>query len=79
MQNWEALNRELEKRGKAAALRRLAESEQGRKLSQQLDAQAIEAAAGSGDSRALSSLLQGLLKTEEGKALIQSVEALMRD
>ena len=78
MPDLEALGKELERRGKADALRRLAESGDGQRLAQQLDASAIESAARSGDSAALAALLRGVLGTEEGKRLAKSVEELMK-
>lgn len=77
MPDLEALARELERRGKGDALRRLADSDQGKRLSRQLDAQAVEAAARSGDSRALAALLRGVLGSEEGRQLARRVEELM--
>ena len=45
MQNFDALRRELERRGKAEEFRALAESEDGAKLSAMLDAEGLSKAA----------------------------------
>ena len=78
MPNFEALGKELERRGKTEDLKRLAESADGQRLGRMIDAQAVEQAARSGDSAALSALLRGILSTDEGKRLAKSVEDLMK-
>ena len=79
MPNFEALGRELERRGKTEGLKALADSEDGRRLSGMIDAGAVEAAARSGDSRALAELLRGVLATDEGRRLAESVEKLIKE
>ena len=78
MPNFEALGKELERRGKTGELKRLAESEDGRRLAGLIDTGAVEAAARSGDSQALSQLLRGVLGTAEGQRLAKSVQDLMK-
>ena len=78
MASLEELGKELERRGKAEALRQLAASEEGRRLAQRLDTGALEAAARSGDAAALAALLRGVLGTAEGQRLARSVVDLMK-
>ena len=78
MSHLDELGKELERRGKAGALRKLAASEDGRRLAQRIDAGAVEAAARSGDAAALAALLRGVLGTAEGQRLARSVEELMK-
>ena len=78
MANLEALGRELERRGKTGDLKRLAESADGQKLGQMIDARAVEQAARSGDAAALSALLRSVLSTEEGKRLARQAENLLK-
>lgn len=78
MPNFEQLGKELERRGKTAALKRLAESDDGQRLAAALDTRAVEQAARSGDAAALSRLLRGVLSTPEGQRLAKNVEELMK-
>ena len=78
MANLEALGRELERRGKTDDLKRLAESADGQKLGQMIDARAVEQAARSGDAAALSALLRSVLSTEEGRRLARQAENLLK-
>lgn len=78
MPNLEELGRELERRGKTGALKRLAESEDGKRLARSLDAGALTEAARTGDSAALTRLLRGVLSTPEGQRLAKGVEELMK-
>ena len=78
MPNFEQLGRELERRGKTDALKRLAESDDGQRLARSLDADAVSRAARSGDTEALAKLLRGVLSTPEGQRLAKGVEALMQ-
>lgn len=79
MRNFEEIGRELERRGKAEDLKRIAESPDGLKISRMVDAKAVESAVGSGDGEALKKLLSQVLNTEEGKRLAESVQKLMGD
>ena len=77
MQNFDALRRELERRGKAEELRALAESEDGAKLSAMLDAEGLSKAAQDGDGAALRKMLGSVLKTEEGRRLAEKLRKMM--
>ena len=77
MQNFDALRRELERRGKAEELRALAESEDGAKLSAMLDAESLSKAAQDGDGAALRKMLGSVLKTEEGRRLAEKLRKMM--
>ena len=78
MANLEALGKELERRGKTGDLKRLAESADGQRLGQMIDARAVEQAARSGDAAALSALLRSVLSTEEGRRLARQAENLLK-
>ena len=77
MQDWGALNKELERRGRADELKKLSESSDARRLAGQLDADAVRRAAQRGDTEALKSLLGGALATEEGKRLALKLRKLL--
>ena len=77
MQDWKALEKELERRGKAAALKKLADSPDGVRLGRMLDAQALSQAAGKGDAAALKQMLGTALSSEEGRRLAQQLRQLM--
>ena len=79
MQNFEAIGRELERRGKAEDVKRLAQSPEGVRLGQMVDAKAVEAAAKSGDSEALRTMLSRVLNTDEGRRLAENVRKMMQD
>ena len=77
MQELEALGKELQRRGKTDALKKLADSAEGRRVGQMLDGEAVRRAAQSGDSEAIRKLLGGLLATEDGRRLAQKLKTLM--
>ena len=79
MQNLEQLGQELQRRGKGEDLRRLADSPEGKRLGQMLDAGAVESAARSGDGEALRKLLSGVLSTEEGKRFARQVKQMIQE
>ncbi len=79
MQNLETIGRELQRSGKAEDIRKLAASEDGQKLSAMLDGKAVEQAARSGDSEALRSLLEQVLRTREGQRLAENIQKLMQN
>jgi len=79
MQDLEALRRELQRQGKSGELEKLAASEDGRKLGQMLDAQALQSALRSGDAGAVRGLLGGVLGTPEGQRLAGRLKALLQD
>ena len=78
MQNFEQLGKELERRGKADDIKKLAESDDGVKLAGMIDAQQIQQAAKAGDTEALKSLLSSVLQTQEGKRLAENVRKMMQ-
>ena len=77
MQNFEQLGKELERRGKAEDIKKLAESADGIKLAGMIDSRQMEMAARSGDADALKALLQSVLQTQEGKRLAENVRKMM--
>lgn len=79
MNNFENIGRELERRGKTADIKSIAESEDGLRVSQMIDAKAIEDAARNGDGDTLRNILGSVLGTEEGKRLAESIRRLMQD
>lgn len=76
MQSFDALKSELERQGKGDKLRALAESEDGQRINEMLDAAAVENAARTGDADALKKMLAQVLATAEGKRLAASVETM---
>lgn len=77
MQNYEELGKELERRGKTEDIKRLAQSEDGLKISRMLDASEVESAARSGDSEAIRRMLSQVLSTDEGKRLAENLRKMM--
>ena len=65
MQNFEQLGKELERRGKAEDIKRLAQSEESRTLAGMIDAGKLQQAAKNGDTDALRDMLSSVLKTQE--------------
>lgn len=79
MQNFENIGRELSRRGKTDDIKLMAQSADGQKIGQMVDAKALEQAAKSGDSAAMRSILSSILSTEEGKRLAENVKRLIQD
>lgn len=77
MQNFEQLGKELERRGKAGDIKKLAESEDGIKLAGMIDSAKVEQAARNGDADALRAMLSQVLSTQEGKRLAENVRKMM--
>lgn len=77
MQNFEQLGKELERRGKAEDIKRLAQSEESRTLAGMIDAGKLQQAAKNGDTDALRNMLSSVLKTQEGQRLAESVRKMM--
>ncbi|MBO6040992.1 MAG: hypothetical protein J6P58_07260 [Oscillospiraceae bacterium] len=77
MQDWKALEKELERRGKTRALKKLADSPEGQQIGRMLDAQALAQAVGNGDTAALRKLLGTALSGEDGRRLAQQLRQLM--
>ena len=75
---FEEIGRQLERQGKTADIKRLAESEDGKKLRSMVDAEKLQQAAKAGDSKALHELLSGVLRTDEGKRLAESIQKLLK-
>ena len=79
MQNFEQLGKELERRGKADDIKRLAESEDGIKLAGMINTQQLEQAARSGNTEELKALIGSVLQTNEGKRLAENVRKMMQN
>lgn len=77
MPNFERLGQELERMGKTEDIKKLVDSDMGRRISRMVDAQAVEDAARSGDNEAIKKMLSQVLSTEEGRKLAESVQKLM--
>ena len=75
--SFEDVGQELMRRGKTDDIKRLAESEDGQKISRMVDAEKIQQAAKSGDSKALHELLSAVLSTDEGKRLAENVRKML--
>ncbi len=78
MQSFDELARELEKDGKSARVKALAESADGQRLEQLVDRDALERAARAGDTKALGAILSEILNTAEGKRLAAGVQELFK-
>lgn len=78
MNELEKLGRELEKSGKRDELKRLADSDDGRAVSRLVDADKVGKAAKSGDMAALQDILRGVLSTDEGRRLAESLQKAMQ-
>ncbi len=78
MNELEKLGRELEKSGKRDELKRLADSADGRAVSRLVDADKVGKAAKSGDMAALQEILRGVLSTDEGRRLAESLQKAMQ-
>lgn len=77
MRSIEEIGRELERQGKTAGIKRIAESADGMKVGSMLDAKAVESAARSGDGEALKRMLEQVLSTAEGRRLAEDVRRMM--
>ncbi len=77
MNDLEKLGAELGKSGKSDKLRSLADSDDGRAVGRMVDAEAVGKAAKSGDMAALQNILRGVLSTEEGRRLAESLKKAM--
>ncbi|MBP3654866.1 MAG: hypothetical protein J6J04_05535 [Oscillospiraceae bacterium] len=79
MKNFNEMEQELLRSGKADKVKAIADSPDGQKLMQKLDAGKIERAVQSGDSDALRSVLMDVLRTGEGQRLAKQLEQTMRE
>lgn len=77
MNDRERLEQELSRTGKAEELKKLAQSPQGKRIGEMIDAQTLERAAQRGDGEALQQILTQVLRSEEGKSLAAAVKKLM--
>ena len=77
MNSFEQTQRELERQGRGDALRRLADSEDGKRIGRMVDAEKIKRAAQNGDSRALQDILRTVLSTDEGRRLAENVKKML--
>ena len=79
MKNFNEMEQELLRSGKADKVKAIADSPAGQKLMQKLDAGKIERAVQSGDSDALRSVLMDVLRTGEGQRQAKQQEQTMRE
>ena len=71
MENLEAFGTELLKSKKGNSLRALADSAEGKALSEKLDPTEVERVARSGDAEAIKKLIGSVLSTPEGRSLAE--------
>ena len=77
MNSFEDVGQELMRRGKTDDIKRLAESEDGQKIGRMIDAEKLQRAARSGDSKTMHELLSAVLSTDEGKRLAENVRRML--
>ena len=73
MSQFDDMKNRLSKGGEGELLKKIAKTPEVAKLSRSIDIQALEKAASSGDSAAVSEMLGRVLGTREGQALIKRV------
>ena len=78
MRNFEQMEQELVRSGKADRIKEIANSADGQRLAEILDAQRVENAAKSGDTEALRGILLEVLGTGEGKRLAEKLQQAMQ-
>ncbi|MEE0203914.1 MAG: hypothetical protein UEE32_01085 [Oscillospiraceae bacterium] len=78
MRNFEQMEQELVRSGKADRIKEIANSADGQRLAEKLDAQRVENAAKSGDTEALRGILLEVLGTGEGKRLAEKLQQAMQ-
>lgn len=78
MRNFEQMEQELVRSGKADRIKEIANSADGQWLAEKLDAQRVENAAKSGDTEALRGILLEVLGTGEGKRLAEKLQQAMQ-
>ena len=76
MENIEKFGSELLKSRKGDSIRALADSAEGKALSEKLDPAEVEKAARSGDAEAIKKLIGTVLSTPEGRALAEKLSKL---
>ncbi len=79
MRNLEEVGKEIERRGKTDALKKLAESSDGVQVGKMVDPKLVEQAAKNGDGAAMRGILNSVLSTDEGKRLAENLMKLMGD
>ena len=77
MNDLEKLGEQLSKSGKSDKLKSLADSADGKAVSRMVVSEAVQKAAKSGDMAALQNILRGVLSTDEGKRLAESLKKAM--
>lgn len=73
----EAMGRKLMEGADAGALRKLADSEAGRRLSARFDGEAAAEAVRQGDEAQMKAILQSVLRTPEGRELAERLRETM--
>jgi len=77
MNELERLGKQLSESGKTDKLKSIADSADGKALSNMLDAAEVERAAKSGDMAALQGILSRVLNTDEGRRLAENLKKAM--
>ena len=79
MKDLDALKRELARDGRLKRLQAIADSTDGQRFADALDAQKIEQAARTGDTELLRQILTQVLSTDAGQRLAGKVKDAMQD
>ena len=79
MKDLDALKKQLARDGRLQRLQEIADSTDGQKLADALDAQTIEQAARAGDTETLRQILTQVLSTDTGQRLAGKVKDAMQD
>jgi len=79
MKDLDALKNQLARDGRLQRLQEIADSTDGQKLADVLDAQKIEQAARAGDTETLRQILTQVLSTDTGQRLAGKVKDAMQD
>lgn len=79
MKDLDALKQELARDGRLQRLQVIADSADGQRLADALDAQRIEQAARTGDTETLRQILTQVLSTDAGQRLAGKVKDAMQD
>lgn len=79
MKDLDALKKQLARDGRLQRLQEIADSTDGQKLADTLDAQKIEQAARGGDTETLRQILTQVLSTDTGQRLAGKVKDAMQD
>ena len=79
MKDLDALKQELTRDGRLQRLQAIADSADGQRLADALDAQRIELAARTGDTETLRQILTQVLSTDAGQRLAGKVKDAMQD